>query len=150
MTTNNKNNASQTLFRFVSLRNPQLTETKDKNLGFIHRSEGLSGTFDTAVAAEISNTAAIKFGLMEKEAGVFTALAIKSESAIENDPIYQNALKLGRKIAKREVLSSAEELQAVSAFENTDKLHLKNYGITLSTRSLPNRTFMLKKRLFMF
>ncbi|SEN00962.1 hypothetical protein SAMN05421856_11158 [Chryseobacterium taichungense] len=31
------NNASQTLFRFVSLRNPQLTETKEKNLGFIHR-----------------------------------------------------------------------------------------------------------------
>jgi len=145
MTTNNKNNASQTLFRFVSLRNPQLTETKDKNLGFIHRSEGLSGTFDTAVAAEISNTAAIKFGLMEKEAGVFAALAIKSESAIESDPIYQNALKLGRKIAKREVLSSAEELQAVSAFENTDKTALEKLWNNLIYQVITQQDFYVKE-----
>jgi hypothetical protein len=30
-------NTSQTLFRFISMRNPQLTETKKENLGFIHR-----------------------------------------------------------------------------------------------------------------
>lgn len=39
---NTNNNASQTLFRFVSLRNPQLTETKTDNLGFIHRPTDIS------------------------------------------------------------------------------------------------------------
>ncbi|MCX8533519.1 hypothetical protein [Chryseobacterium luquanense] len=33
MATEHKNNSSQTLFRFVSLRNPQLTEIKADNLG---------------------------------------------------------------------------------------------------------------------
>ncbi|WP_334126345.1 hypothetical protein [Empedobacter brevis] len=38
-------NASQTLFRFTSLRNPELTTTKD-NLGFVARPNEISGFFD--------------------------------------------------------------------------------------------------------
>ena len=98
MTTNNKQNNSQTLFRFVSLRNPQLTETKDKNLGFIHRKDSLTGVFDSVITADSSSSATAKFSLMEKEARAFSVLAIKNENAIENDPAYKNALKVGRKI----------------------------------------------------
>ena len=46
---NTNNNASQTLFRFVSLRNPQLTETKIDNLGFIHRPD-ISSFFNNQVS----------------------------------------------------------------------------------------------------
>ena len=38
------NPATQTLFRFVSLRNPQLTETKKENLGFIKDPEISEGS----------------------------------------------------------------------------------------------------------
>lgn len=41
--------AKQTLFRFVSLRNPQLTETKHRNLGFIFRPDGVIGYFDNVI-----------------------------------------------------------------------------------------------------
>jgi len=40
----------------VSLRNPQLTETKERNLGFIHRPKGATGIFDDAVSSRGSKT----------------------------------------------------------------------------------------------
>lgn len=86
MTTDNKNNASQTLFRFVSLRNPQLTETKNKNLGFIHRKDQLTGIFDNAVKPQLSNTALVKFGLMEREAKTFALLALKKNRKLKTIP----------------------------------------------------------------
>lgn len=45
--------AKQTLFRFVSLRNPQLTETKHRNLGFIFRPDGVIGDFDLAMDSAV-------------------------------------------------------------------------------------------------
>ena len=42
------NPATQTLFRFVSLRNPQLAK-KDGNLKFIFRSADYKGVFDEAL-----------------------------------------------------------------------------------------------------
>ncbi|WP_294302624.1 hypothetical protein [uncultured Chryseobacterium sp.] len=145
MTTNNKQNNSQTLFRFVSLRNPQLTETKDKNLGFIHRKDGLTGVFDSVVAADPGTSATAKFSLMEKEARAFSVLAIKDESALENDPAYKNALKVGRKISKSELLTAADESLAISAFENTDDAALAKLWNNLIYQVVTQKDFYVKE-----
>ena len=39
-------NSPQTLFRFVSLRNPNLAETDERNLRFIFRPSNIEGFFD--------------------------------------------------------------------------------------------------------
>ena len=97
------NNVSQTLFRFVSLRNPQLTETKDKNLGFIHRPKGVTGIFDTAVSGRPAK--ATKFGEMKRAASGFSNLGFESEKKIEQG-VFGNLLVIGRKLSKKETLGS--------------------------------------------
>jgi hypothetical protein len=110
MSTNN--NASQTLFRFVSLRNPQLTETKERNLGFIHRPKGAKGIFDTAVTGMSSRSS--KLGEMVKAARNFSNAGFETEKKIE-EGVFGELLIIGRKVSKKETLS------------NTDWLYVKNY-----------------------
>ncbi|RXM52154.1 MULTISPECIES: hypothetical protein [unclassified Chryseobacterium] len=105
-TNDTKNNASQTLFRFVSLRNPQLTETKTKNLGFIHRPSTLSSSFDAVINP--GDTALLKFQALERAAKSFNTTGYESENQIEAGSLSE-ALKIGRKIAKKEVLSVVDE-----------------------------------------
>lgn len=99
------NNASQTLFRFVSLRNPQLTETKEKNLGFIHRPKKITGVFDTAVAGKSSR--ASKLGEMVKTAAAFNNTGFDTEKNIEEGE-FGKLLIIGRKISKKEEIQSDE------------------------------------------
>ncbi len=110
-TENNKNNASQTLFRFVSLRNPQLTETKDKNLGFIHRQKEISGFFDTKLLNLTDQSAISKFSTLEKYVGEFaeTQDLLSNENELENT--FPGLLKAGRKISKREQLNDDDILE---------------------------------------
>ncbi|WP_228377887.1 hypothetical protein [Chryseobacterium luteum] len=100
---NTTNNASQTLFRFVSLRNPQLTETKDKNLGFIHRPKGATGIFDTAVAGRPAKSS--KFGEMAKAARGFNTQGFETEKKIE-EGVFGDLLIIGRKLSKKETLAN--------------------------------------------
>ncbi|MGU3374352.1 hypothetical protein [Chryseobacterium sp. M5A1_1a] len=115
-TNDTKNNASQTLFRFVSLRNPQLTETKTINLGFIHKASGLASAFDTAVNPE--DTALIKFKALEDAAKSFNTAGYQSENEIEMGPLSET-LKIGRKIAKRETMSVADEITAKNLYNSS-------------------------------
>ena len=107
MSTNNlstNDNASQTLFRFTSLRNPQLTETKRRNLGFIHRPKGVAGPFDTAVSGRASSTA--KINAMESfiRSSSFESTSFKTEKELE-ESIFSQLLIIGRKISKKEKLN---------------------------------------------
>lgn len=115
-TNDTQNNASQTLFRFVSLRNPQLTETKTKNLGFIHRPSALSSAFDTAINP--GDTALLKFKALERVAKSFNTTGYESENQIEAGSLSE-ALKIGRKIAKKEALSSVDENTAKSLYNSS-------------------------------
>ena len=110
------NNTSQTLFRFVSLRNPQLTETKKQNLGFIHRPSDLTGLFDVAVNP--NDTALVKFQSLVGAVKSFDPAGYKSETQIE-EGYFSEALKIGRKIAKKETLSVADENTAKSLYNNS-------------------------------
>lgn len=116
MATNNKNNASQTLFRFVSLRNPQLTETKKQNLGFIHRPADMASAFDTAVNP--GDTALMKFQALERAAKSFATTGYDTELQIEESSLSE-ALKIGRKIAKNETISAADENTAKNLYNSS-------------------------------
>ncbi|MDH6251793.1 hypothetical protein M2347_001520 [Chryseobacterium sp. H1D6B] len=116
-TNNTKNNASQTLFRFVSLRNPQLTETKDKNLGFIHRPPvGLASFFDGLVNP--NDSALLKFQSLERAVKSFDQTSYKSELFIEEGYLSE-ALRLGRKIAAKEPMSVADETTAKMLYNSS-------------------------------
>ncbi|MDF2933170.1 MAG: hypothetical protein K0R36_2501 [Chryseobacterium sp.] len=105
------NNTSQTLFRFISMRNPQLTETKKENLGFIHRSS-LNTAFDQAV----NNRAGIsKLQALENQCRSFSSPF--TEKDLENSQ-YAALLKIGRKITKKEVLSNDDLSKTKSAYSS--------------------------------
>ncbi|WP_278351661.1 hypothetical protein [Chryseobacterium gleum] len=113
--TMNTNNASQTLFRFVSLRNPQLTETKDKNLGFIHRPKGATGIFDTAVSGRPAKST--KFGEMKRAASGFNNLGFESEKKIE-EGTFGDLLEIGRKLSKKQTLDSNDWAYVTNYYKN--------------------------------
>lgn len=113
---NPTNNVSQTLFRFVSLRNPQLTETKKQNLGFVQRPSELTSAFDSAINP--GDSALAKFQALERKAKEFDTTGYQSEIEIEEGPLSE-ALNIGRKIAKKETISDADENTAKSLYNNS-------------------------------
>lgn len=96
-----KNDASQTLFRMVSLRNPQLTEIKSRNLGFIQRPNGATGIFDVVIKNRLANST--KISAMESfiKTSEFENVAFKSEKELEEGTFGQ-LLIIGRKITRKE------------------------------------------------
>ncbi|MCJ8152627.1 hypothetical protein MKJ01_02480 [Chryseobacterium sp. SSA4.19] len=117
MATKNTQNNPQTLFRFVSLRNPQLTETKKENLGFILRPSNLSSAFDSAVSP--GDSALVKFQALERAAKSFSPKGYESELIIEQS-ILADALKIGRKISRKETLVTSEEASAKALNSNSN------------------------------
>ncbi len=99
------NDASQTLFRIVSLRNPQLTETKTRNLGFVQRPKGVIGIFDEAV--NTSETPSSRMNKMLKVAPNVNTNGFKTETEIESGP-FGKLLIIGRKISKKETLDQED------------------------------------------
>ena len=142
MSTNNKNNSSQTLFRFVSLRNPQLTETKADNLGFIHRPKGLSSSFDVHVSE--NDSAIVKFKAMERATKSFIPIGFEKEAEIESG-VFAEALKIGRKIAKREELSDQDRDSAISIYTNGTQDQYKALWDNLMFQTVMQSDFYVKE-----
>lgn len=146
MATNETNNsAPQTLFRFVSLRNPELTETKKVNLGFIHRPSQLTTSFDTAINP--ASTALEKFQALERAAKSFNTVGYQSEIEIEGGPLLE-ALKIGRKIAKKEAISVADEITAKNLY-NSNAIQTKMGEIwdNLIYQTVTQENFYVKEAL---
>jgi len=99
----NKNNNKQTLFRFVSLRNPKLVETKKTNLAFIQRTEKLTGVFDQVT---ITGTQT-KLQALLVTAKTFKTTSIKTVEELEKVN-FEALIKIGKSIANREEISSSE------------------------------------------
>ncbi|OPG89460.1 hypothetical protein B2I22_21095, partial [Bacillus spizizenii] len=76
------------------MRNPQLTETKKENLGFIHRPV-LSNDFDLAVK---NRSGISKIQALENQCKSFSSPL--TEKDLENSQ-YASLLKIGRKITKK-------------------------------------------------
>lgn len=107
------NPATQTLFRFVSLRNPQLTETSHKNLGFIQRPEdaGVKGFFDNALE-DPANDGLSKIKVLENAARNFPVEeAFTSRKNLENTP-YFRLMQLGKSMVGNLELSSEDITKA--------------------------------------
>ncbi|WP_315052780.1 hypothetical protein [Chryseobacterium indoltheticum] len=137
---NTNNNASQTLFRFVSLRNPQLTETKTDNLGFIHRPTDISSFFSNQVSE--TDSALAKFQSMERAAKSFTT-ALAKESQVES--AFPEALKLGRKIAKREQLSDQDKNDSVTIYDSITKEQYESLWDNLMFQTVMQSDFYVKE-----
>ncbi|MDF0720610.1 hypothetical protein P0M11_11435 [Kaistella sp. PBT33-4] len=143
-----KNNAAQTLFRFVSLRNPQLTETKRVNFGFIHRPENIEGEFDEAVAnksAETSKLQALNSIGSEFGGQVFTTVEELEAS------YFSEMLQIGRKISKREILNDQDRATTDTFYRNilTNPLELtellKNLWDNMIYQVVSQKDFYVKE-----
>ncbi|SFN64685.1 hypothetical protein SAMN05421594_3629 [Chryseobacterium oleae] len=142
-TNDTTNNASQTLFRFVSLRNPQLTETKEKNLGFIHRPQkGLTSFFDSYINP--ADSALAKFQAMERASKSFNPTGFETELKIE-EGAYAAVLKIGRKISKQEELTVLEETAAINAHQATSKDQLGILWDNLMYQTASQNNFYVKE-----
>ena len=96
-------NSPQTLFRFASLRNPNLTENSEKNLKFIYRPSELKGYFDQVV----NNTSEKRIVALYNLANSFSNEAIKSIEELEQGE-FSELLKLGKSIYLNQKLTNSE------------------------------------------
>ena len=114
------NPSTQTLFRFVSLRNPQLTESEG-NVGFITRPVGLKSAFDKAIEtwALQNPKTGTKFQALEVAAFSFQDEAFKSEKQVEN--LGSGYYKLGKSLANNEIVEledSYPEMDLAKLWDN--------------------------------
>lgn len=109
--TNNKeqvaaNPATQTLFRFTSLRNPQLAETIKENLGFIRRPEiaEMKGFFDEILETWSASDGITKFAALTRAAQSFSIVDdFSTEKKLTTK--YKNLINLGKTISRREIIT---------------------------------------------
>lgn len=153
MSTNNNNNAAQTLFRFASLRSPQLTETK-KNLGFIHRPETaeIKGFFDIVLEEWSLADGETKFTALEKAAKNFT-IPENFTSVIKLENEYPNLILLGKTISRREeitemIINQAEE-EWVAKTSNRNSAEIisqqKSFWDNLIYQTVTQKDFQIKE-----
>lgn len=109
------NNSPQTLFRFVSFRNPNLAENSEKNLKFIYRPKNIVGFFDVVN----SNNGELKLQALRNLANQFSPNAIKTVARLE-EGMFSELLKIGKNISLNKKLTSTE---LESAKDNYSKLN---------------------------
>lgn len=97
------NNSPQTLFRFVSLRNPNLVETNRDNFKFIQRPDKIEGVFDQVTTTQ--NQA--RYNALLAAAITFEPNAIKDIEELQTG-IFKNLVKIGKSISKQEILTNEE------------------------------------------
>ena len=96
-------NSPQTLFRFVSFRNPNLAENSERNLRFIYRPKGIVGFFDDVN----SNNGEIKLQALRNLANQFSPNAIKTVATLEEGE-FSELLKIGKNTSLNKKLTSTE------------------------------------------
>lgn len=116
-------NSPQTLFRFVSLRNPNLAENSERNLRFIYRPKEIVGFFDDVN----SNNGEIKLQALRNLANLFSPNAIKTVATLEEGE-FSELLKIGKNTSLNKKLTSTE---LKSAKDYYSKLVQNTQGISL-------------------
>lgn len=107
------NNNQETLFRFVSLRNPNLVETNKDNFKFIQRPDKMEGVFDQVSTTE--NQA--RYNALLAAAITFESNSIKNIEELENG-VFKNLVKIGKSISKQEKLNDDELAICKKDYEN--------------------------------
>lgn len=116
-------NSPQTLFRFVSFRNPNLAENSERNLRFIYRPKGIVGFFD----AVNLNNGEIKLQALRNLANQFSPNAIKTVATLEEGE-FSELLKIGKNTSLNKKLTSTE---LKSAKDYYSKLNSNDKALTL-------------------
>ena len=116
-------NSPQTLFRFVSFRNPNLAENSERNLRFIYRPKGIVGFFDDVN----SNNGEIKLQALRNLANQFSPNAIKTVATLEEGE-FSELLKIGKNTSLNKKLTSTE---LKSAKDYYSKLNSNDKALTL-------------------
>ena len=116
-------NSPQTLFRFVSFRNPNLAENSERNLRFIYRPKGIVGFFDDLN----SHNGEIKLQALRNLANQFSPNAIKTVATLEEGE-FSELLKIGKNTSLNKKLTSTE---LKSAKDYYSKLISNDKALTL-------------------
>jgi hypothetical protein len=96
-------NSPQTLFRFVSFRNPNLAENSERNLKFIYRPKDIIGFFDTIN----SDNGDVKLRALRNLANQFSPSAIKTVAELEVG-LFAELLKIGKNCSLNKKITPTE------------------------------------------
>ncbi|WP_298901161.1 hypothetical protein [uncultured Psychroserpens sp.] len=130
-----------TLFRFVSMRAPELTDDNKPLDGFVFRDDGVTkGAFDTAVASLTDS--ASKWQAMKTAAASFEALSVEAIKKI--DPaLYELSVSIAKNRLSYDVEKFLEMIQPLRAIE--DKEVLGRLWDNLFYQTLTQETFYAKE-----
>ncbi len=138
------NPATQTLFRFVSLRNPQLADKSEKNLGFITRPNGIGGIFDTQIENWASHPkTTIKFQELEAAATIFEKTAFTREKDVEN--LNSDYYKLGKSLANDKVLDQELLNRLINITDKINNTSLSSLWNNLIYQVVTQKNFYIKE-----
>lgn len=134
-------NSPQTLFRFVSLRNPNLAENDEKNLRFVFRPSNIKGYFDS-----VSSTNQTKIQALITAANNFPDASKLTLNDLKNGEFVE-LLELGKIIAKDTELTTDQLSSAMSSY-NTMKTRgdsIKDLWDNLIYQYLTQKDFYVKE-----
>lgn len=137
-------NSPQTLFRFVSLRNPNLVETNRDNFKFIQRPDKMEGVFDQVTSSQ--NQA--RYNALLAAATTFEPNTIKNIEELRTGS-FKNLAKIGKSISKQETLT-AEELEICKKDYdsiNTTPDKIKNIWDNFIYQYITQKDFYIKEEL---
>lgn len=136
-------NSPQTLFRFVSLRNPNLSENNEKNLKFIYRPSLLDGYFDQVT----SNTKDNRLSALINLANSFSENAIKTLEELTRNENLTGLLKIGKYLNLEDKISEKDLADAKNFYTNlkSDKDTLQTIWDNLIYQYITQNNFYIKE-----
>lgn len=137
-------NSPQTLFRFVSLRNPNLVETNRDNFKFIQRPDKMEGVFDQVTSSQ--NQA--RYNALLAAATTFEPNAIKNIEELRTGS-FKNLAKIGKSISKQETLTTEELEICKKDYDsiNTTPDKIKNIWDNFIYQYITQKDFYIKEEL---
>jgi|SRR5690625_503070 len=136
-------NSPQTLFRFVSLRNPNLSENNEKNLKFIYRSSSIDGYFDQVT----SNTKDNRLSALINLANSFSESSIKTLEEFNRNENLAGLLKIGKYLNLEDKISEKDLANAKNFYTNlkSDKDTLQTIWDNLIYQYITQNNFYIKE-----
>lgn len=150
MATNlNNNNSSQTLFRFAAMRNPELSDPKNKQRRFVFRKEIHEGIFDEHILTDQTLQAVCK-RIDEQQ-----LLSIRSEEHLKdiNIPFYDLAVWIARNkstVSKTEFETIIANYKASNAAPYISDNDMKLIWDNLIYQVVTQKDFYAKETLMQF
>lgn len=136
-------NSPQTLFRFVSLRNPNLSENNEKNLKFVYRPSSIDGYFDQVT----SNTKDNRLSALINLANSFSENAIKTLEELTRNENLDGLLKIGKYLNLEDKISEKDLADAKNFYVNlkSDKDTLQTIWDNLIYQYITQNNFYIKE-----